>query len=47
MVDGWGWRFVFWINVPIAAAAIVGTALFVPESRAPGRAGSTQWAKLW
>jgi EmrB/QacA subfamily drug resistance transporter len=34
LVDGFGWRSVFWINVPIVAAAIVGTALFVPESRA-------------
>ncbi|WP_182902995.1 MFS transporter [Microbispora sp. H10830] len=34
LVDGFGWRSVFWINVPIAAAAIVCTALFVPESRA-------------
>jgi EmrB/QacA subfamily drug resistance transporter len=32
-----GWRAIFWVNVPIVAAAIVGTALFVPESRA-GRA---------
>jgi EmrB/QacA subfamily drug resistance transporter len=34
LVDGLGWRAVFWINVPIVAAAIVCTALFVPESRA-------------
>ncbi|MDL4773023.1 MFS transporter [Actinomadura xylanilytica] len=34
LVDGLGWRSVFWINVPIVAAAIVGTALLVPESRA-------------
>jgi EmrB/QacA subfamily drug resistance transporter len=34
LVDGLGWRSVFWINVPIVAAAIVCTALFVPESRA-------------
>lgn len=34
LVDGLGWRFIFWVNVPIVAAAIVGTMLFVPESRA-------------
>ncbi|HEX5115531.1 MAG TPA: DHA2 family efflux MFS transporter permease subunit [Pseudonocardiaceae bacterium] len=34
LVDGLGWHAIFWINVPIVAAAIVGTALFVPESRA-------------
>lgn len=34
MVDGLGWRSIFWINVPIVVAAIVCTALFVPESRA-------------
>lgn len=37
LVDGLGWRSIFWVNVPIVAAAIVCTALFVPESRA-GRA---------
>ena len=34
LVDGLGWRSVFWVNVPIVAAAIVCTGLFVPESRA-------------
>jgi EmrB/QacA subfamily drug resistance transporter len=34
LVDGLGWRSIFWVNVPIVAVAIVGTALFVPESRA-------------
>jgi EmrB/QacA subfamily drug resistance transporter len=34
LVDGLGWRSVFWVNVPIVAAAIVCTRLFVPESRA-------------
>src|ERR1700755_1724093 len=27
------WRAVFWINLPICAAAILLTAIFVPESR--------------
>jgi EmrB/QacA subfamily drug resistance transporter len=34
LVDGFGWRSIFWVNVPIVAAALVCTALFVPESRA-------------
>src|SRR6266852_2636106 len=35
LVDAFGWRSIFWINVPIVAAAIVCSARFVPESRAP------------
>jgi EmrB/QacA subfamily drug resistance transporter len=35
LVDSLGWRSIFWINVPIVAAAIVCTAAFIPESRAP------------
>jgi EmrB/QacA subfamily drug resistance transporter len=30
-----GWRGIFWVNIPIGIAAIVATALVVPESRAP------------
>jgi EmrB/QacA subfamily drug resistance transporter len=30
-----GWRSIFWINIPVGLAAIVLTALFVPESKAP------------
>ena len=33
LIDWIGWRSVFWINLPICAAAIVLTAVFVPESR--------------
>ncbi|MEF2976462.1 MFS transporter [Subtercola sp. YIM 133946] len=29
-----GWRAVFWVNIPIGLAAIILTAVFVPESRA-------------
>jgi EmrB/QacA subfamily drug resistance transporter len=35
LVDSVGWRSVFIVNVPIGMAAIILTALFVPESRAP------------
>ena len=34
LVDTIGWRSIFWINVPIGIAAIVLTAVFVPESKA-------------
>ncbi|KWX67062.1 MFS transporter [Mycobacterium sp. NAZ190054] len=33
LIETVGWRWVFWINLPICAAAIVLTAMFVPESR--------------
>ncbi|WP_214412117.1 MFS transporter [Sphaerisporangium fuscum] len=35
LVGSVDWRAIFWINVPVAVAALVLTALFVPESRAP------------
>jgi EmrB/QacA subfamily drug resistance transporter len=34
LVQGVGWRAIFWVNVPVGVAAVVLTALFVPESRA-------------
>jgi EmrB/QacA subfamily drug resistance transporter len=34
LVDLFGWRSIFWVNVPIVAVAILATTLFVPESRA-------------
>jgi EmrB/QacA subfamily drug resistance transporter len=34
LVDSVGWRGVFWVNLPVGVAALVLTALFVPESRA-------------
>ena len=35
LIETVGWRWIFWINVPIGIAAIVLARLFVPESRAP------------
>jgi EmrB/QacA subfamily drug resistance transporter len=35
LVDSVGWRSIFWINVPIGLLAVVLTALYVPESKAP------------
>src|SRR6478609_2279939 len=35
LVGGIGWRSIFWINVPVAIAAVILTFRFVPESRAP------------
>jgi EmrB/QacA subfamily drug resistance transporter len=34
LVDSVGWRGVFWVNIPVGIAAVVLTALYVPESRA-------------
>jgi EmrB/QacA subfamily drug resistance transporter len=34
LVDSAGWRYIFWINVPVTLIALLLTALFVPESRA-------------
>lgn len=34
LVETVGWRAIFWVNVPVVAAALVLTTLFVPESRA-------------
>jgi EmrB/QacA subfamily drug resistance transporter len=35
LVDGFGWRSIFWINVPIVIVAFILTTKFVPESHAP------------
>jgi EmrB/QacA subfamily drug resistance transporter len=35
LVGSVGWRGIFWVNIPVGLAALVLTALFVPESKAP------------
>jgi EmrB/QacA subfamily drug resistance transporter len=32
---GWGWRSVFYVNVPVAVCALIAGARFVPETRDP------------
>jgi len=34
LIEGLGWRSVFWINAPVIVAALVLSTVFVPESRA-------------
>ncbi|MEV6973059.1 MFS transporter [Kitasatospora sp. NPDC093806] len=35
LVAAFGWRSVFWVNLPVVLVAVVLSVLFVPESRAP------------
>ncbi|NLU72719.1 MFS transporter [Streptomyces sp. HNM0575] len=35
LVAAVNWRAIFWLNIPVGLAALLLTALFVPESRAP------------
>jgi EmrB/QacA subfamily drug resistance transporter len=35
LVGSIGWRSIFWVNVPVGIVAVVLTALFTPESKAP------------
>lgn len=35
LVHSFGWRAIFWLNLPVGLAALVLTARYVPESRAP------------
>ncbi|WP_275294265.1 MFS transporter [Amycolatopsis sp. La24] len=35
LTESIGWRAIFWVNVPVVVAALVLTARYVPESRAP------------
>jgi EmrB/QacA subfamily drug resistance transporter len=39
LLDAFGWRSVFWVNLPICVAALIGTAILVPESRSGNARG--------
>lgn len=39
LVDSAGWRWIFWLNVPIGALAVLMSYRYLPESRDPGASG--------
>ncbi len=43
IVDHFSWRWIFFINVPLAAAAVAVTARFVPESRDDEKVHHVDW----
>ena len=47
LVSAISWRAIFLVNLPVVLAAIVLTAVFVPESRAPRPGASTRSARCW
>jgi EmrB/QacA subfamily drug resistance transporter len=46
LVEWLDWRWVFFVNLPIAALAIVGALRFVPESRDENAQGSDVWGAV-
>jgi EmrB/QacA subfamily drug resistance transporter len=46
LVSDVSWRAIFWINIPIGAAAIILTQLFVPESRAGTARRFDPWGQV-
>lgn len=46
LLDLFGWRAVFWVGVPIAAAGAVAAFLVVPKSGPPGEGGLDGWGAL-
>ncbi|TDC78334.1 MFS transporter [Streptomyces hainanensis] len=37
LLEGWGWRWIFLVNVPVGLAALVGAARWLPAARGAGR----------
>src|SRR6201999_3444437 len=46
IADGLGWQWLFWINLPLCALALVVIRLLTPESRDPGASRSVDWLGL-
>ncbi|MGV9675531.1 MFS transporter [Nocardia sp. NPDC003482] len=43
LVQSFGWRAAFWLNVPVAVVVIVAAVPLLPEYRAPHRGGGLDW----
>jgi len=43
LIDALSWRVAFWINLPLAALAVLIALRYVPESRDPDAAGPIDW----
>ncbi len=46
ITDGLGWQWLFWLNVPLAAAAYVTIRAFTPESKDDGASSKVDWPGL-
>ncbi|MFD5073361.1 MFS transporter [Streptomyces sp. NPDC058371] len=46
LTEGPGWRWIFFVNLPVSVASVWLTLRVVPESRGPRGAGSRPWATI-
>lgn len=46
LTDGAGWRWIFWVNVPIGIAAVLLAPVVLPESREPVRRRFDVWGAV-
>lgn len=44
LVDGWSWRAIFFVNVPVALIALFIAFRYVPESRSGDDGGAVDWS---
>ncbi len=47
LTDTLGWRYIFWLNVPVRPAALLMTYRYLPESRDPDAARIDIRARRW
>jgi EmrB/QacA subfamily drug resistance transporter len=46
ITDGMGWRWLFWLNLPLAAGAVVVNRVLTPESKDPDASRHVDWVGL-